>query len=92
MIDLGIGTRRLGNDEAAFARLNGEILRAMGNVPGGPNADELEIEIDADANLHYSYVRQAITACSGRFDERTQQVVRYVEKIRFAPARSFDSR
>lgn len=88
LASLRIGSRRLGNDEEAFSKLNAEVLRALGGVPGGPNAKDLEIEIDADANLHYAHVMQAVTACSGRFDERTQQVVRYVEKIRFASARS----
>lgn len=92
LVSLLIGSRRLGNDEAAFSKLNAEILRALGGAPGGPNAEDLEIEIDADANLHYAHVMQAMTACSGRFDERTQQVVRYVEKIRFAPVRSVESR
>lgn len=87
LVSLRLGNRRLGRDDEAFSKLNGEILRALGGVPGGPNAADLEIEIDADANLHYGYVMQALTACGGRFDERTRQVVRYVEKIRFAPPR-----
>lgn len=87
LVSLQIGSRKLGNDERSFAALNSEILRAIGGSPGGPAAQDTEVEIDADYNLHYSYVIQAISACTGRFDERTQQIVRYIEKIKFAPPR-----
>lgn len=82
-----LGYRKLGNDEQAFARLNSEILRAVGALRGSDPLSEPEIEIDADANLQSSYVIKAISAFSGRFDERTQTAVRYVEKITFAPVR-----
>ena len=68
-------------------QLNSEILRAIGGTPGGPASKDTEVEIDADYNLHYSYVISAISACTGRFDERTKQIVRYIEKIKFAPPR-----
>ena len=87
LVSLQIGQRQLGNDDRAFARLNTEMLRVIGGVPGGPASKDTEVEIDADYNLHYAYVIKAITACTGRFDQRSQQVVRYVEKIKFAPPR-----
>ena len=87
LVSLQIGARKLGNDQRAFIQLNSEILRAIGGAPGGPAAKDTEVEIDADYNLHYQYVISAISACTGRFDDRTQQVVRYIEKIKFAPPR-----
>jgi CheY-like chemotaxis protein len=44
-----------------------------------------EVEIEADYHLNYEYVIRAVSACTGRFDENTQQIVRYVDKIKFAP-------
>lgn len=87
LASLSIGSRKLGNDERAFTQLNTEILRAIGGTPGGPAAQDTEVEIDADYNLHYSYVIQAISSCTGRLDARTGNVVRYIEKIKFAPPR-----
>lgn len=82
-----LGQRNLGNDERAFAQLNSEVLRAIGGQPGNQLAKEMEVEIDADYNLHYTHVISTISACMGRYDERTQQVIRYIEKIKFAPPR-----
>ena len=84
---LQIGAVLLGNDEQAYQKLNQALFSAIGKNPGGPAAKDTEVEIDADYNLHYSYVIRAISACTGRFDERTKQVVRYIEKIKFAPPR-----
>lgn len=87
LVSLQIGQRELGNDDRAFARLNTEILRVIGGVPGGPASKDTEVEIDADYNLQYAYVIKAVTAITGRFDQRSQQVVRYIERIKFAPPR-----
>lgn len=84
---LQIGARALGNDDRAFSALNTEVLRAIGGTPGGAGAKEATVEIDADYNLHYRYVVQAIGAARGRFDPKTKQVISYVEKIKFAPPR-----
>jgi len=81
-----IGQRPLGAGDQAFASLNSQILRLIGR-PGNPLTKDMEVEIDADYNLHYAHVIQAIGACTGRLDERTGQIVRYVEKIKFAPPR-----
>ncbi len=87
LVSLKIGQRHLGNDDRAFERLNSEILRAIGGTPGGPASKDTEVEIDADHKLHYEYVIKAMTACTGRFDQRTQQAIRYIEKIKLAPPR-----
>ncbi|MCA9117154.1 MAG: biopolymer transporter ExbD [Planctomycetaceae bacterium] len=83
---LKLGGQNLGNDENAFLRLNAEILKIIGR-PGNPLTKDVEVEIDADYGLNYEYVIRAVSACTGRFDQNSKQVVRYVEKIKFAPPR-----
>lgn len=85
LAQLQLTGRNLGNDDGAFGRLNSDVLRIIGS-PGNPLMDELEVEIDADYNLHYRYIVKAISAVSGRMNEQGQ-IVRYVEKIKFAPPR-----
>lgn len=83
---LKLGGRSLGNGENAFILLNAEILKIIGR-PGNPLTKDIEVEIDADYNLNYEYVIRAVSACTGRFDPNSKQVIRYVEKIKFAPPR-----
>jgi len=78
--------RNLGNDETAFQRLNNEILRYIGR-PDNPLMKDVEVEIDADYNLNYRYTMRAVSACSGRVDRKSGQIVRYVKKIKFAAPR-----
>ena len=85
LVQLTLGQNNLGNDNAAFDRLNAEILKIVGR-PGNPLAKELEVTIDADFECQYKYIVKAISRCTGRFDPATQQVTRYVERIKFAPA------
>ena len=81
-----LGQRSLGTGPRAFGTLNSEILKIIGS-PGNPLTKDVEVEIDADYNLNYGFVIDAISACTGRWDPRSQNVVRYVEKIKFAPPR-----
>jgi biopolymer transport protein ExbD len=72
--------------------LSQEILALLGGQPGGPLSEELEVEIDADFRLHYEYVMQAISACTGQVVEDPPgsgqtKIVRLIEKIKFAPPR-----
>jgi biopolymer transport protein ExbD len=84
LTQLTIGSTNLGNDEAAFTRLNQEILKII-HKPGNPIASEIEVELDADYECQYKYTVEAISRCTGRMDPQTQKIVRYVEKIKFAP-------
>lgn len=84
LVALTLGGNNLGNDNAAFDRLNAEILKIIGR-PGNPLTKDIEVELDADFECHYKYVVKAISRCTGRFDPQTQQIARYVEKIKFAP-------
>lgn len=84
LTQLTLGSKNLGNDDAAFERLNREILQIIGR-PGNPLTKDVEVEIDADYETHYRYVVRAISSCTGRMDPQTKQIARYVEKIKFAP-------
>ena len=84
LTQLTLGQKNLGNDDAAFERLNQEILQIIGR-PGNPLTKDIEVELDADFEVHYKYVVKAISRCTGRYDPQTQKIARYVEKIKFAP-------
>ncbi len=84
LTQLTLGGKNLGNDDAAFDRLSGEVLRIIVR-PGNPLTKEIEVEIDADYETQYQYVIRAVSRCSGRIDPKSNQLVRYVERIKFAP-------
>lgn len=84
LTQLTLGQKNLGNDDAAFDRLSGEILKIIVR-PGNPLTKDLEVEIDADYEVQYKYIIKAVSRCTGRVDAQTKQMVRYVEKIKFAP-------
>ena len=81
---LTLGSKNLGNDDLAFERLNKEILQIIGR-PGNPLTKDIEVEIDADYETQYKYVVKAISKCTGQLDPGSNQVARYVEKIKVAP-------
>jgi biopolymer transport protein ExbD len=84
---VALGRRILGNDDRAFAQLNHEIRSIIGK-PGSAFTKEVEVELDPDYELHYQFVVSAISACTGTVDPKSKQVVRFVEKIKFAPPRT----
>lgn len=84
LTQLTLGSKNLGNDDAAFDRLNREILQIIGRS-GNPLTKDVEVEIDADYETQYRYVVKAISKCTGRMDVQTKQIARYIEKIKFAP-------
>lgn len=81
-----LGTKNLGNDDVAFERLSSEIERICGRH-GRPMPGDIEVELNADFETRHEHVVKAISACTGRTDSQTQQVVRFVDKIKFAPPR-----
>jgi len=83
---LSLGQRNLGRDAGVFRRLNNEILKMIGH-PGNPLTKDMEVEIDADYDLQYQYVIQAVSACTGRLG-KNGAIIRYVEKIKFAPPKT----
>ena len=79
-----LGQVNLGNGPNVFAGLNNEILKIIGK-PGNPITKDMEVEIEADYNLHYEYTLKAVSACTGRLDSSGKHIIRYIEKIKFAP-------
>jgi biopolymer transport protein ExbD len=80
---IGMNQRTLGS----FQQLHEEILGLVGtDSPAG--AEGAEVELDCDYNLRYQYVIEAITAVSGYRDDATGQIVKLVEKIKFAPPKN----
>ena len=64
-----------------------EIIGVVGDDRGpGSIQETAEVELDCDYGLRYEHVIQAITAVSGYIDD-TGNVVKLVEKIKFAPPR-----
>ena len=62
-----------------------EIIGFVGTDTGPGSIQEMaEVELDCDYGLRYEHVIQAITAVSGDIDA-TGNVVKLVEKIKFAP-------
>jgi biopolymer transport protein ExbD len=84
--NIAIGQRSLGDGTRAYALLNQEVLNLVGR-PGAAFSKEIEVELDADYELHYQDVVSAMSACTGKVDEKTGNPVRFVEKIKFAPPR-----
>ena len=56
----------------------------MISAAGADLAKEMEVELDADYNLHFRYVINAVGACTGKIGS-DGKVVKFVEKIKFSP-------
>lgn len=69
----------------SFRELHENILALVGDVGPGGVAGDTEVEIDADYDLKYQYVVEAVTAVSGQV--RGSDILPLVEKIKFAPPR-----
>lgn len=72
----------LGRDDAAFARLNAEILKIIGR-PGNPLTKHIWVVINADFECDYKFVVKAVASCAGRQHPETKQQIPYVENIKF---------
>jgi len=75
-----LGGINLGASDAAFKRLNREVLMIIGR-PGHPLMKEIAAVIDADDRCSHEDVARAVAACAGRIDDQTGQRARYIEKI-----------
>lgn len=78
------GNRQLSN----FLELRQRMIEMLGPDPGPSVVQSTEVELDCDYHLRYEYVIEAITAVSGYIDEKSGQVIKLVEKIKFAPPRA----
>lgn len=77
------------NDQSveSMDSLRMQIIGVVGDDRGpGSIQETAEVELDCDYGLRYEHVIQAITAVSGYKDD-TGNVVKLVEKIKFAPPR-----
>lgn len=72
----------LGTD---FTKLRNNVVQLVGTDAPADGEDGPEIEIDVDYNLRYAYVIQSITSVSGYRDG--DQIVKLIEKIKFAKPR-----
>lgn len=78
-----LGGTSLGNDQNAFKQLNLDIFKMI-TAAGQDLAKEMEVEIDADYNLHFRHVINTVGACTGKIG-KDGKVVKYIEKIKFSP-------
>ena len=72
-----------------FPALRREMRGLVADDAGPGAADRLEVELDCDARLHYEYVMRTITAVSGyvgRDAQGQRQIVKLIEKVKFARA------
>src|SRR5688572_17437654 len=60
-------------------------IRGMVDDSAGPGSVDQEVEIEADYNLKYRYVMNAMTAITGYIDPATGERHKLIEKVRFAP-------
>ena len=73
---------------SSFSSLHSEIMQIVGPDTGpGSMAEKMEVELDCDFGLKYEHVIEAITAVSGTVGP-DGQVIKLVEKIKFAPPRA----
>ena len=80
---MSLNDRAVGTMEA----LRLEIIGFVGDNRGpGSIQETAEVELDCDYGLRYEHAIQAITSVSGYIDQ-TGNVVKLVEKIKFAPPR-----
>ncbi|MDP6443837.1 MAG: biopolymer transporter ExbD [Pirellulaceae bacterium] len=84
LANIVLGERSYGTD------INGVhlwIVNYIGDDTGpSPRQETAEVELDCDYNLRYEHVIAAVTAVSGYVDPN-DNVVKLVEKIKFAPQR-----
>jgi biopolymer transport protein ExbD len=67
-----------------FNALRGEIMSMVGNTGPSSEGGGYEVEFACDYDLHYEHVIAAITAVTG-YKNRESQIVKLIEKIKFAP-------
>ncbi len=84
LASIQFGQRQLKN----FLELRERMIEMLGPDPGPSVIESTEVELDCDYHLRYEYVIEAITAVSGYVDPKSGQVIKLVEKIKFAPPRA----
>lgn len=72
---------------AAFDDLHNHVIGLVGGDQPDSLRESAEVEIDADYQLRYEYVIEAITAVTG-YRTPENEVVKLIEKIRFSPPKT----
>lgn len=77
------------NDQTfqAFDELHRHVIGLVGGDQPDSFRESAEIEIDADYQLKYSYVIEAITSVTG-YRTPENEIVKLIEKIRFSPPKA----
>lgn len=78
------GIRLNDSEFTAFDDLHRHVIGLVGGDQPDSFRESAEIEIDADYQLRYSYVIEAITAVTG-YRTPEDEIVKLIEKIRFSP-------
>jgi biopolymer transport protein ExbD len=60
-------------------------IRGLVDDSAGPGSSDQEVEIEADYELKYKFVMNAMTAITGYIDPATGERHKLIEKVRFAP-------
>jgi len=81
------GIRLNDSNFSGFAELHNHVISLVGGDQPDSFRESAEIEIDADYQLRYEYVINAITAVTGYRTEENQ-IVKLIEKIRFSPPKA----
>lgn len=69
-----------------FQSLRAKIVELVGDTSGPNEGDQgPEVEIDLDYDLQYKYIIQAVTSVTGY--KSGDNIVRLVQRIKFAPVR-----
>lgn len=71
----------------SFDELHLHVISIVGGDQPSSLRESAEIEIDADFQLRYEYVMRAVTAITG-YRTENDEVVKLIEKIRFAPPKN----
>jgi biopolymer transport protein ExbD len=87
LAEMSLAGRSFGNGPDAFARLRQQIRAAVDSAGGPGKASELEVEIDADYNLNYQHVIDAMTHITGYIDE-TGQPRDLIKRVKFTPPKT----
>lgn len=82
-----IGIRLNESNFAGFGELHNHVISLVGGDQPDSFRESAEIEIDADYQLRYEYVIDAITAVTG-YRTNENQIVKLIEKIRFSPPKA----
>lgn len=64
------------------------VHQRLASIVGeGSLAQQAEVELHCDPQLHYEHAIAAVTAVSGRVNPADGQIIKLIEKIKFSPPR-----